>query len=212
MPNDNCFAPQFPEIVRRLEQSEVWAVTTPLLLNAAGEKMGKTSAGAVWLDGALLAPFDYWQYWYNVDDRDVGRLLRLFTFLPEEEIARLEALPGAEVRDAKRVLANEATALAHGPDAARQAESAARAMVGAVAAETLPTVALAEPVRLCVALVRAGFVKSNGEARRLIAQGGVAVDGVRADDGDRMLDPAALADGLVVRVGKKRAARLVRTP
>jgi tyrosyl-tRNA synthetase len=198
------------DLVRRLEQTQVWAITTPLILTASGEKMGKTAAGALWLDAALTSPFDFWQYWYNVDDRDVGRFLRLFTFLPEEEIARLEALPGAEIREAKRVLANESTRIVHGEDAARHAEAAARAMVGAVAADDLPTLALREPTRLCVALVEAGLAKSNGEARRLVAQGGVTVDGVRADDGDRVLDPADLGDGLVVRVGKKRAARWVR--
>lgn len=197
------------DLVRRLEQTEVWAFTTPLLTTSSGAKMGKTAAGAVWLDPALTPPFDYWQYWYNVDDRDVGRLLRLFTFLPDDEVRRLEALRGADVRDAKRVLANEATRLVHGDEAARTAEAAARAMTGAVAAAELPTVALAAPSRLCAALVTAGLASSNGDARRLVAGGGVSLDGVRVSDAEQVVDPGALGTGVVVRVGKKRAVRLV---
>ena len=156
----------------------------------------------------MLAPFDFWQYWYNVDDRDVVRLLKLFTFLPDDEIARLGALHGAEVREAKRVLANEITRLTHGDEAARAAESGASGMVGANASEDLPTVALPSPTPLSAALALAGLAKSKSEARRLVEQGGVTLDGTRIDDAEHVLAPDA--GGLVVRVGKKRVVRFVR--
>jgi tyrosyl-tRNA synthetase len=193
------------DLVRRMKSAEVWGLTTPLLTTASGAKMGKTAAGAVWLSPERLSPFDYWQYWYNTDDRDVGRFLRLFTFLPTDEIARLEALHGAEIREAKRVLATEATTLAHGAEAAHAAESGARAMVGATAAEDLPTTALPGPTRLPDALVLAELVKSKSEARRLVQGGGVSIDGERVDDPEVTLAPAGA--GLVVRIGKKRAVR-----
>ncbi len=197
------------DLVRRMRATEVWGLTTPLLLTASGEKMGKTVGGAVWLSPDKLSPFDYWQYWYNTDDRDVSRFLRLFTFLPDDEIARLDALQGADLRDAKRVLANEATTLAHGADAARAAESGARAMVGNTAAADLPTIALSGPTMLPDALITADLVKSKSEARRLVQGGGVSVDGARVDDAELVLDPSG--NGLVVRIGKKRAVRFTRS-
>jgi tyrosyl-tRNA synthetase len=197
------------DLVRRVESAAVWGLTTPLLTTASGAKMGKTAKGAVWLDPELLAPFDYWQSWYNVDDADVGKLLRVYTLLPLAEITRLETLRGAELRDAKRILATEATALAHGREAATRSATAANAMTGSVASEQLPTFGLDEPVRLAIVLVRAGLAKSNGEARRLVAGGGVRIDGEKAADAEQMLDPAGLGDGVVVRVGKARAVRLV---
>lgn len=193
------------DLVRRMRSAEVWGLTTPLLLTASGEKMGKTAGGAVWLAPERFAPFDYWQFWYNVDDRDVGRFLRLYTFLPLDEVARLEALRGAELRDAKRVLANQATTLLHGADAARAAEAGANAMVGAAAASDLPAVALPGPTRLPDALVLAGLAKSKSEARRLVDGGGVLLDGGKVEDPETLLAPSA--EGHVVRVGKKRAVR-----
>lgn len=198
------------DLVRRVEQAEVWGFTSPLLTTASGAKMGKTAAGAVWLDADHTSPFDYWQFWYNVDDKDVVRLLNLYTFLPDAEIARFADVRGAELRDAKRLLANEATAIAHGAEAAAAAEAAARAMVGGTAASELPTVALSEPTRLVVALELAGVVKSRSEGRRLVDQGGVTIDGVRATEPDGVVDPGP--GGAVVRVGKKRAVRFVREP
>lgn len=195
------------DLVRRVEQTEVWGLTHPLLTTSTGAKMGKTASGAVWLDAARTSPFDYWQFWYNVDDRDVGRLLGLYTFLPDDEVARLSALSGADLREAKRVLASEATAIAHGREAADAAAAGAKAMVGGVASAELPTVALSEPTRLAVALERAGVVKSRSEARRLVEQGGVTLDGVKVDDADQLVAPTA--EGVVARVGKKRAVRLV---
>lgn len=197
------------DLVRRIEQRDVFGLTTPLLTTASGAKMGKTAAGAVWLDASLLAPFDFWQYWYNCDDRDVVKLLKLYTFLDDARIAELAALRGAAIRDAKRVLANELTTLVHGAEAAREAEAGAAAMVGASAAEELPTHALTEPVRLSAALEAAGLVKSKSEARRLVAQGGLTIDGVKVDDADALIDPAGA--GRVVRLGKKRAVRFVLT-
>ncbi len=198
------------DLIRRLEQGQAWGLTTPLLTTASGVKMGKTAAGAVWLDPELLKPFDYWQFWYNVDDRDVGRFLRLYTFLPLDEIARLEALPGAQIRDAKRVLANEATTLLHGAEAAAAADAGAKAMAGGEASADQPTHAVSESGKLVAVLADAGMAKSRGEARRLIAQGGVRIDGEVTTDIDKVIDPLALgSDGVVVRVGKKRVVRLM---
>jgi tyrosyl-tRNA synthetase len=195
------------DLVRRVEGVEVWGLTHPLLTTASGAKMGKTAAGAVWLDAAQCSPFDYWQFWYNVDDRDVIRLLQLYTFVDDARIAELARLEGAEIREAKRFLANEATGLLHGPEVAAEADRAAQAMVGAVASAELPTCALPEPTRLLAALELAGSVKSRSEARRLVAQGGVTIDGDRADDPEQLLDPGG--EGVVVRIGKKRAVRFV---
>ncbi|MCB9684299.1 MAG: tyrosine--tRNA ligase [Alphaproteobacteria bacterium] len=197
------------DLVRRIRQTTVWGLTTPLLTTASGTKMGKTAAGALWLSAERTKPFDYWQYWYNTDDRDVGRFLRLFTFLPEEECARLEALTGADLREAKRVLANEATTLAHGEEAARAAEAGAKAMAASSASDDLPTASIAAGTRLCVALTEAGLTKSNGEARRLVSQGGITWDGEKAEDADRAFTGEELAAGVVVRLGRKRAVRFV---
>lgn len=198
------------DLVRRLEQSQVWGLTTPLLTTASGAKMGKTANGAVWLDADKLSPFDYWQYWYNVDDRDVGRFLKLFTFLDLERIAELEALQGAAINQAKRVLANEVTTLAHGADAAAQADAAAKAMVGGQASQEMPTHVVAADAPLFVVLEASGLAKSRGEARRLVKGGGVRIDGDKVADAEQLVEPSALGgEGLVLRVGKKRAVRLV---
>ncbi|HHO54316.1 MAG TPA: tyrosine--tRNA ligase [Deltaproteobacteria bacterium] len=195
------------DLVRRMESAEVWGLTTPLLTTATGAKMGKTAQGAIWLDGERLAPFDYWQYWYNCHDDDVGRFLRLYTFLDEEEIVRLEALSGKEIRDAKRVLADETTRLLHGDAAAAAASGAASAMVRSEAAADLPTHPLSAPERLLVILVDAGLASSRSEARRLVAQGAVRIDGNRVDDPEQQIAPGA--EGSVVRVGKKRVVRII---
>jgi len=198
------------DLVRRLEQSQVWGLTTPLLTTASGAKMGKTANGAVWLDADKLSPFDYWQYWYNVDDRDVGRFLKLFTFLDLERIAELEALQGAAINEAKRVLANEVTTLAHGADAAAQADAAAKAMVGGQASQEMPTHVVEADAPLFVVLEGSGLAKSRGEARRLVKGGGVRIDGDKVADAEQLVERSALGgEGLVLRVGKKRAVRLV---
>ena len=167
------------ELSRRMDGIEVFGLTTPLITKADGTKMGKSVSGAVWLNEAQLANYDYWQFWRNTDDRDVGRFLRLFTDLPLTEIARLEALQGAEINDAKIVLANEATRLVRGGEAARTAEGTASATFGAGGlGADLPvfTTSLAE-VSLIDALVGLNFAASRGEAKRLIAGGGARVDG-----------------------------------
>ena len=195
------------DLVRRMEQTEVWGMTTPLLTTATGAKMGKTAAGAVWLDAARVQPFDYWQYWYNTHDDDVGRFLRLYTFLPEEKIARLEALAGKEILEAKRVLANETTRLLHGEEAAQAAEAGAASMAAGAVSDGLPEHVLGADARLVAVIADAGLAKSKGEARRLVSQGGVRIDNEKVEDPDQVVEPGP--DGLILRVGKKRAARIL---
>lgn len=172
------------ELARRMDQTEVFGLTTPLLTTADGAKMGKTAAGAVWLNDDALPAYDFWQYWRNVDDRDVGRFLRLFTDLPLDEIARLESLPGSEINAAKVVLADQVTALCRGAEAAATARATAEATfaaggVGAALPEwPLPAAGLG----LIDALVGIGFAASRGEAKRLIAGGGARLDGVAITD------------------------------
>ena len=199
------------------DHAELFGLTTALITTASGVKMGKTAAGAVWLDADKLSPYDYWQFWRNTEDDDVGRFLRLFTDLPIAEIARLEALSGAEVNDAKKVLATEATRMAHGEAAAEEAAETARQTFEAGAtAEGLPTVTVpaAELTGGMPAFQMfrlAGLAASNGEARRLIKGGGGRINGARLDDPERTIDASALNDDGVIMLsaGKKRHA-LVR--
>jgi len=171
------------ELSRRVDGTEVFGLTTPLITNADGSKMGKTAAGAVWLNDDALPAYDYWQYWRNVDDRDVGRFLRLFTDLPLDEIARLESLEGAEINQAKIVLANEATALCRGKEAANlAAETARKTFEEGSAGADLPTLAVSGSVGIVDALIGLGFCASKGEARRLIAGGGARVDNEKVVD------------------------------
>jgi tyrosyl-tRNA synthetase len=192
------------ELARRMDGAEVFGVTTPLLTTADGAKMGKTVAGAVWLHEDQLPHFDYWQFWRNTDDRDVGRFLRLFTDLPLDEIARLEALPGAEINAAKIVLATEATALCRGRAAADEAaDTARRTFDEGGAGDALPRLSVAgSSVTVVEALVGLSFAASNGEARRKIGEGAVKVDG------EAVRDPAgviAMGDQPVrLSLGKKR--------
>ncbi len=172
------------ELGRRMDGAELYGLTTPLLTTADGSKMGKSAAGAVWLNEDALPAYNFWQYWRNVDDRDVGRFLRLFTDLPLEEIARLEALGGNEINAAKVVLANEVTRLCRGDEAAQASEATAKATFsgGGVGAELPVFVAQGDSVLLIDALVGIGFAASRGEAKRLIAGGGARVDGVAVVD------------------------------
>ena len=191
------------ELSRRKDGTEVFGVTTPLLTTADGAKMGKTAAGAVWLNEDALPSYDFWQYWRNADDRDVGKFLRLFTDLPLDEIARLEALEGSEINAAKVVLANEVTRLCRGDDAARTAESTASAtFAGDGIGADLPVLSVnSEGIALVDALVGIGFAASRGEAKRLIAGGGARIDG------DVISDEAAhIAVKTEVRIssGKKK--------
>lgn len=191
------------ELTRRMNGVEVFGVTTPLLTTADGAKMGKTAAGAVWLNDDALPAYDFWQYWRNADDRDVGKFLRLFTDLPLDEIAQLEALPGAEINQAKIVLANEVTRLCRGEDAARAAEAtAATTFAGGGVGDDLPEYALpAAGLSLIDALVGIGFAASRGEAKRLIAGGGARLDGESVTD-----ESHHIAGGAEVRIssGKKK--------
>ncbi|MFV1920147.1 tyrosine--tRNA ligase [Sphingomonas sp. MJ1 (PH-R8)] len=172
------------DLARRVDGTPVFGLTTPLLTNADGTKMGKSVGGAVWLNEDLLSHFDYWQFWRNTDDRDVGTRLRLFTDLPLDEIARLEALQGAEINEAKKILADAATALCRGEEAAVQAaETARRTFEEGAAGDALPTHQLAEGSITAVdALVALGLAASKGEARRLIKGGGARVDGEKITD------------------------------
>lgn len=194
------------DLGRRVLGAELYGLTTPLITNADGSKMGKTAGGAVWLNREQLPDWDYWQFWRNVDDRDVGKFLRLFTDMPDDEIRRLEALQGAEINDAKVALANAATALCRGVDAAAQAEATARATFAeGGAGEALPSFAVAGPVALVDALVLTGLAASKGEARRKLAENAVKVDGAGVSD------PAALvAAPAKLSLGKKRHALLTQ--
>jgi tyrosyl-tRNA synthetase len=190
------------ELSRRVDGTEVFGLTTPLITNADGSKMGKTAAGAVWLNGDALPAYDYWQYWRNVDDRDVGRFLRLFTDLPLDEIARLESLEGAEINQAKIVLANEATALCRGQEAANlAAETARKTFEEGSSGADLPTFAVSGSTGLVDALIGLGFCASKGEARRLIAGGGARVDGEKV--ADEAFTIVMTGDPVRVSAGKK---------
>ncbi|CAM4153282.1 tyrosine--tRNA ligase [Novosphingobium lubricantis] len=198
------------ELTRRMDGVEVFGVTTPLLTTADGSKMGKTAAGAVWLNEDALPAWDFWQYWRNADDRDVGRFLRLFTDLPLDEIARLESLEGSEINAAKIVLANEVTRLVRGDDAARAAEATAAAtFAGGGVGQDLPTLVVADSsIGIIDALVGLGFAASRGEAKRLVAGGGARVDGVAVADEAHVI---ALQDGEIrVSSGKKKHGILRR--
>ena len=196
------------ELARRMDGTEVYGVTTPLLTTASGEKMGKTVAGAVWLHEDQLPHFDYWQFWRNADDRDVGRFLRLFTDLPLDEIRRLEALPGAEINAAKIVLATEATAMCRGRAAADEAaETARRTFEEGSAGDALPRLVVSGEIGVVDALVGLGFAKSKGEARRLIAGGGARVDGDKVSGETQVI--AVGPEPVRVSSGKKLHGLLV---
>jgi tyrosyl-tRNA synthetase len=172
------------ELARRIDGTEVFGVTTPLITTADGGKMGKTVSGAVWLHEDSLPAYDYWQFWRNTHDKDVGRFLRLFTDMPLDEIARLEALGGAEINEAKKILANEATAMCRGAEAAvSAAETARKTFEEGSTGETLPTLSVPEgSIGIVDALVNLGLVASKGEARRLIKGGGARIEGEKVSD------------------------------
>ncbi|WP_380779286.1 tyrosine--tRNA ligase [Sphingomonas sp. R86520] len=195
------------ELARRMDSTEVYGVTTPLITTADGGKMGKTMSGAVWLHEDQLPHFDYWQFWRNTDDRDVGRFLKLFTDLPLDEIARLEALEGAEINAAKIVLANEATAMCRGREAAEQAaETARKTFEEGASGDSLPSYVVAGgAIGIVEALVGLGFVASNGEARRKIAEGAVRVDGEAVREPATNID---VATPVRLSLGKKRHGML----
>jgi tyrosyl-tRNA synthetase len=199
------------ELTRRVDQKAAYGLTTPLLATASGAKMGKTMSGAVWLNAEQLSPYDYWQFWRNTEDADVGRFLKLFTDLPLDEIAKLEALQGAKLNDAKKVLADEATRMAHGEEAARTARDAAeKAFEQGVTSADLPTFEvpagdLAVGIVLANLFADAGLAASRGEARRLAQGGGVKVNDQAEPDANRVVTEADLVDGVVkLAAGKKK--------
>jgi tyrosyl-tRNA synthetase len=204
------------ELVRRVADAEVYGLVAPLITTSTGGKMGKTEMGAVWLDAARTSPFDYFQYWINSSDADVERFLRLFSFLPLDEIARLGQLQGEESRIAKDLLAFEATRLCHGEEAAVQARDAARAIFGGEGAHSaLPTAMLPRArfdsgVLAVDLFVASGLCASVRDARRLIAQGGASINGERVAQADRLVDTDLLVDdALILQAGKKRVRRVV---
>ncbi len=204
------------ELVRRTDAAQVFGLTTPLITTSSGAKMGKTARGAIWLAAGRLSPYDYWQFWRNTEDGDVGRFLRLFTDVPLGEIARLEALPGAGINEAKKVLATEATALLHGREAAEgAAETARRAFEEGAAADTLPTHLVAgADLAAGIAAIRlfadSGLALSLGEARRLIRGGGARVNDVPLKDEAAVVTEADLRNGAVKLSAGRKQHRLVR--
>ncbi len=206
------------ELARRTDNKTLFGLTTPLIATASGAKMGKSAQGAVWLTRDRLSPYDYWQFWRNTEDEDVGRFMRLFTDLPLPEVARLEALRDAEINEAKKVLATEATRLAHGAAAATEAADTARlAFEQGEAADTLPSVevprselATGMPAFRLFAL--AGLAGSNGEARRLIRGGGARINNVPVKDEGQTVTVADLHDDALKLSAGRKHHRLVRVP
>jgi tyrosyl-tRNA synthetase len=203
------------DLGRRMGAEQLYALTCPLLTTSSGAKMGKTAAGAVWLNADMLSPYDYWQFWRNTEDGDVGRFLKLFTTLPLDEIGRLEALEGAEINEAKKVLALEATALMHGRDAAgAAAETARKTFEEGAAAAGLPSFAIDQAqleagLGVLTAFVDAKLAASTSEARRHIKGGALRVNDVAISDPHHVLTPNDLANGAIkLSVGKKRHALL----
>jgi tyrosyl-tRNA synthetase len=206
------------DLIRRVAQGEAFALTFPLLTTASGQKMGKSAAGAVWLDAAQTSPYEFYQYWVNIDDRDVRRFLSYYTLLPLEEITRLSTLQGADLRQAKEILAFEVTALTHGQEAAHTAQRAAHALFGGAGeaggapAIVMPRARLEAGVAVVDLLVETGLAASKSAARRLIEQGGASINGTRLKSIEAMVTHADLQDGAVLlRAGKKRYHRIVTT-
>jgi tyrosyl-tRNA synthetase len=200
------------DLTRRVLDHEIYGLTTPLLTTSDGRKMGKSQGGAVWLSAEMLSPYEFWQFWRNTTDADVGRFLKLYTELPVEECDRLGALEGAEINDAKIRLANEVTYLLHGPEAAAAAEATAREVFekGGVG-DDLPTLELSaeeigDGISVVQLIVRSGLAGSGKEAKRLITENGARVDDEPLTDAGRMFDAAALARPVKLSAGKKRHA------
>ncbi|HEY1735247.1 MAG TPA: tyrosine--tRNA ligase [Methylovirgula sp.] len=199
------------DLGRRMGTPQLYALTSPLLTTASGAKMGKTAAGAIWLDRDMLSVYDYWQYWRNCEDADVGRFLKLFTDLPLDEIARLEALRDAEINEAKKILATEATALVHGREAAEQAaETARQTFEEGTLGESLPSISvsrsdLTQGLGVLGAFVQAGLVASTSEARRQVKGGGLRVNDHAVTDERATLTDADVVDGAIkLSLGKKK--------
>jgi tyrosyl-tRNA synthetase len=194
------------DLIHRAEGGEAFALTTPLVTGSTGEKLGKTAGNAVWLDPRLTSPYEYYQHWRNTEDVDVGRFMRVFTFMPLEEIAQLERLSGADLNRAKEVLAFEATKITHGEDEARKAQETAHARFGGGGVDQGPSVVVRQPTSVVDLAVEAGLVESRNAAKRQIQGGGLRIDDQKVDSSDRVIDlkdlPALLSVG-------KRKIRLV---
>jgi tyrosyl-tRNA synthetase len=205
------------DLIRKADGGKAFALVCPLITTASGQKMGKSEGNSVWLDSELTSPFDFYQYWVNVDDADVARLLRFYTFLPEARIAELTRAGGADLREAKQALAREITALTHGEEAVASVEAASRALFGGEPDRddpNIPTTVIAAgdvAAGLTVAdlFIRAGLVASRGEARRKAAEGALWLDGSRIEDADAAF---AAGDDVLLRFGKKRYRRVRFTP
>ena len=203
------------ELIRKKLGKDAHAMTITLLLNSEGKKMGKTAKGAVWLDPNKTSPFDFYQYWRNVDDKDVIKCLKMLTFLPIEEIQKMEVWEGAELNKAKEILAFELTKLVHGEEEAQKAESAAKGIFSGASAENMPEAALADEdftdgkIDLISILVKAGLVKSRSEGRRAIEQGGVVVNEEKVSDVYASYEKDAFAADFIVRRGKKNFRKIV---
>jgi tyrosyl-tRNA synthetase len=203
------------DLIRRVEGVEVFALTFPLLTTASGAKMGKTAAGAIWLDANLLSPFKYYQYWINTEDADVGRFLKIYTYLPLDEVEQLASVEGAALRESKEVLAYEATRITHGQAAADEARQRSRELFGDGAAQAAPTTTLNvadldEAVAVAELFCLAGLSRTRSEARRLIEQGGAHMNGEPVSDPNEVVGrDALLRNGLLLRAGKKRYQRVV---
>jgi tyrosyl-tRNA synthetase len=209
------------DLGRRMLNAQLFALTSPLITTSSGAKMGKTAAGAVWLDAALLSPYEYWQYWRNTEDADVARFLKLFTVLPLDEIGRLAALNGQEINEAKKILATEATALVHGRAAADEAaETARRTFEEGALAETLPTLKIARellddsgnPLRVVNAFVAAGLVSSNSDARRQIRGRGLRVNDTVVTDEQMLLTKTDLTPEGVIKLSLGRKKHVLLKP
>ena len=204
------------DLTRRVDSQEIFGLTSPLITTSSGVKMGKSADGAVWLNAEKLSPFHFWQFWRNTEDADVGRFLALFTELPMDEVNRLSALKGAKINEAKIILANKATTLCHGADAAREAMQTAQQtfVSGGGVSDGLPRIEVstdeAYGMDMITALKTVGFAASNGEARRLIRGGGARLNDVQINDESKILSPDDFIDGKVkISAGKKRHALLV---
>jgi tyrosyl-tRNA synthetase len=200
------------DLTRRVLEQEIFGLTTPLLTTSDGRKMGKSQGGAIWLSSDMLSPYEFWQFWRNTTDADVGRFLKLYTELPVEECDRIGGLEGSEINEGKIILANEVTTLLHGPDAAAAAEATAREVFEkGGAGDDLPTLSLSadeigDGISAVQLIVRSGLAKSGKDAKRLIAENGAKVDDAPLTDPGRMFDASALTSPIKLSAGKKRHA------
>jgi tyrosyl-tRNA synthetase len=196
------------DLIHRADGGDAFALTTPLITTASGQKLGKSAGNAVWLDPELTSPYEYYQYWRNTEDADVGRFMRMFTFLPLEEIAPYERLQGAELNQAKEVLAFEATRITHGEAEARKAQETAHARFGGGGSDQGPSFSVSAPIGLVELSVATGLAESNNDAKRLIRQAGIKLDG-EALSTDYVVDPTELPK--VLSRGRLRSVRLIRS-